>query len=351
MKTSGIGRTLNNIININAIPIENDSGERVNKPLQPNFVIESSPGKYHEYYTVTGVTAFQQVTMQERFVKDFHSDPNATDLSRVLRLTGFYHQKKSKRKGLTGRPHLVKIIEVNRREPYEACELLTKFGHKPNLEDLIEQNQKVSRLFLGLASKLEACRKYLINPEQNQLDDKTRSQVLSGINLFELGDRHYQAGITLNPVKTALESIKAGYYSKLEVDDAVAAIDALKALVPDNRSMYVSDSVLHVNGEVNLWYLWSEDTTREVTVALNLVDSEERDTWIKMGMALKADFGEAGFAMWNQWSSSAPNYDPSTIRKDWDSFTPENISMGSIFHEAQQVLIELVAQADREGML
>ncbi|WP_244101400.1 PriCT-2 domain-containing protein, partial [Burkholderia ambifaria] len=33
--------------------------------------------------------------------------------------------------------------------------------------------------------------------------------------------------------------------------------------------------------------------------ALSHVPADDRDTWVQMGMAIKAEFGEAGFDFWD----------------------------------------------------
>ncbi len=59
----------------------------------PLMLIESSPGNYHVYWeAVCNLNEFRQV--QVALAKKFATDKNVIDLPRVLRLPGFYHQKK-----------------------------------------------------------------------------------------------------------------------------------------------------------------------------------------------------------------------------------------------------------------
>ena len=56
-----------------------------------------------------------------------------------------------------------------------------------------------------------------------------------------------------------------------------------------------------------------------------LIDNEflnlgGRGDWIRVGLAIKASQGEAGFKLWDRLSSQAPGYDESKIRKEWDTF-------------------------------
>lgn len=70
--------------------------------------------------------------------------------------------------------------------------------------------------------------------------------------------------------------------------------------------------------------------------ALNFVSPEERDTWVRMGMALKAEFGDDAFDMWDQWSLSSAAYDQGAVKSSWKSFKAGGkVGIGSLFKEAQ----------------
>lgn len=65
--------------------------------LEPSTVIESSPGKHHFYWFVddmVGAFPLDRFTAaQKALAAAFDSDPSVNDLSRVMRLPGFIHQK------------------------------------------------------------------------------------------------------------------------------------------------------------------------------------------------------------------------------------------------------------------
>lgn len=52
---------------------------------------------------------------------------------------------------------------------------------------------------------------------------------------------------------------------------------------------------------------------------LSKIDSAPYDTWVRVGMALRLEFGEPAFVLWDEWSQTASNYDGGTYAK-WDSF-------------------------------
>lgn len=71
--------------------------------------------------------------------------------------------------------------------------------------------------------------------------------------------------------------------------------------------------------------------------ALHCIPADDRDMWLRMGMAVKSELGEEGFAPWDEWSQSASNYNEREARAVWKSITPDGgITIGTLFHEAQK---------------
>ena len=77
----------------------------------------------------------------------------------------------------------------------------------------------------------------------------------------------------------------------------------------------------------------SLETTR---AALAHIPAQDRDLWVKMAFAVKAEHGEQGFSAWDEWSRSADNYRERSAREVWKSAKPGNITIGSLLHEAKQ---------------
>ena len=109
-ETDGNGRKKQNIIRIRSVWIEDDEGNNIDTPVDPHIVVQSSPGKYHNYYLTDTTLLDEFEPVQQCLVDNYGSDPSAKDRARVLRLPGFYHQKVNLKKGQTGTPSLVKII-------------------------------------------------------------------------------------------------------------------------------------------------------------------------------------------------------------------------------------------------
>lgn len=55
--------------------------------------------------------------------------------------------------------------------------------------------------------------------------------------------------------------------------------------------------------------------------ALARIDPDQHyDDWLKIGMALKNEFGAHGFGIWVIWSSSGQKFNASVIQQKWESF-------------------------------
>ena len=109
-RTDGTGRKKENIVGIRAF-FQEDDGEGITLPIEPQIVVESSPGKFHRFLLCKNVPLDEFESIQQRLVDDYGSDPNAKDRARVLRLPGFFHQKVNSKKGLTGTPFMVRVVK------------------------------------------------------------------------------------------------------------------------------------------------------------------------------------------------------------------------------------------------
>lgn len=72
--------------------------------------------------------------------------------------------------------------------------------------------------------------------------------------------------------------------------------------------------------------------------ALNYLDpSCDHATWKKYGMALKHEFGDAGFEIWVSWSEQSEKYSVSVTRSAWKSFKQSGkVTIASMFFDAKR---------------
>jgi hypothetical protein len=59
----------------------------------PNYVLNTSPGKFQVVWKVEGMTIEEAESLNRAMVREFDGDPAATDSTRVLRLPGFANKK------------------------------------------------------------------------------------------------------------------------------------------------------------------------------------------------------------------------------------------------------------------
>ncbi|NLW80725.1 MAG: hypothetical protein GXY42_03495 [Desulfovibrionales bacterium] len=71
--------------------------------------------------------------------------------------------------------------------------------------------------------------------------------------------------------------------------------------------------------------------------ALEYIDAHDREIWLRMAMALKSEFGEAGFAIWDDWSQAADNYNQHDAMTVWRGIkSGGGVGIGSLFHLARE---------------
>lgn len=70
--------------------------------------------------------------------------------------------------------------------------------------------------------------------------------------------------------------------------------------------------------------------------ALQFIPASDRDTWVKMGMAIKSEVGDAGFDLWEGWSQQADTFNAKDARDVWKSIRINGkVTAGTLFHEAK----------------
>ncbi|WP_222858530.1 PriCT-2 domain-containing protein, partial [Paraburkholderia phenoliruptrix] len=71
-----------------------------------------------------------------------------------------------------------------------------------------------------------------------------------------------------------------------------------------------------------------------IRAALSHIPADSRDTWVQIGMAVKAELGEGGFDLWDSWSQTSDAYSESDTRAVWRSFKAGGITIATLFKEA-----------------
>lgn len=119
----GKGRSTENVTRVRALFLDLDGA-----PLQavlaagaePHAVVESSPGRWHVYWRVSGCSLAQFPPAQKALAAKFGGDRTVHDLPRVLRLPGFQHRK--------GEPFTSSIVSLEDMPPYAFDDLVQRLG-------------------------------------------------------------------------------------------------------------------------------------------------------------------------------------------------------------------------------
>ena len=73
-----------------------------------------------------------------------------------------------------------------------------------------------------------------------------------------------------------------------------------------------------------------------VEKALAAVPNSNYDVWVRMGMALKTEFGDAGYTIWADWSQAGyKEFSAGHCKAKWRSFKHGGVTIGSLFYEAR----------------
>lgn len=60
-----------------------------------------------------------------------------------------------------------------------------------------------------------------------------------------------------------------------------------------------------------------------------------RNEWVQVAMGLHSELGDAGFDLFDRWSSTVKGYDHKACRHVWDSIDPGAMSIGTVIHWAK----------------
>lgn len=78
-----------------------------------------------------------------------------------------------------------------------------------------------------------------------------------------------------------------------------------------------------------------EHSTDKIAAALAHIPAEDRELWVRMGMALKHEFGDDGWTLFSAWSETAANYDAKAAAATWKSCKASGgVSVGTLLREA-----------------
>ena len=137
--TNGQGAKDSDITRIRAVFADDDNvrpAYRVDWPLEPNLIVESSPGRFHYYWLVDHLPVERFKSVQQAIAGRHDTDTTISNPARLMRLPGFVNQKRGK----DGHPKYNGfrswIVFDMPSRPYRADEIFAAFP--PLLPDLRE---------------------------------------------------------------------------------------------------------------------------------------------------------------------------------------------------------------------
>jgi hypothetical protein len=89
-------RTAANVVRIRALFVDLDGAPIapvLRSALPPDWVVQSSPQRWHAYWSVRNCTLVDFTPAQSALAFKFGGDPTVKDLPRVMRVPGFVHRK------------------------------------------------------------------------------------------------------------------------------------------------------------------------------------------------------------------------------------------------------------------
>ncbi len=117
-----------------------------------------------------------------------------------------------------------------------------------------------------------------------------------------------------------------------------ASSNPLEAVAPSPLPDWIRDLASSHNNPSNndvIKRYATEEQIEELRSALLFIDSDNRDTWIRVGAALKT-IGAAGWNLWYQYSERSDKFNHKDLLRVWRSFKTTSLNIETVFHLAQE---------------
>ena len=70
--------------------------------------------------------------------------------------------------------------------------------------------------------------------------------------------------------------------------------------------------------------------------ALHFIPAHDRDTWVRVGMAVKSELGDAGYDLWEMWSQQDESFNSQDARALWKGIRSSGkVTAGTLFYQAK----------------
>jgi hypothetical protein len=139
-------RKKENLVSINSWAIETDAGSKaeqwevIRSGLVPSLIIETARGFHVYFYAKDATVENFHAIVWDRLVPFYRADDNAKDVSRILRVPGFYHCKDPQN------PFLVRVVSQFSIS-YSEADLLHFYKVPESTKKTVEQRNELRKLF------------------------------------------------------------------------------------------------------------------------------------------------------------------------------------------------------------
>jgi hypothetical protein len=128
---------------------------------------------------------------------------------------------------------------------------------------------------------------------------------------------------------------------------ARCATPARRASIRQNKNDHVRDPVLAAMMEADAgkglstdpadYFPDDPDPELKIRVALSVIPSDDYEVWFRVGAAIYAVLGDAGYAVFDEWSRESSKYEPRECARKWRECAKiRSIGPGTIFRYADQ---------------
>jgi hypothetical protein len=107
-----------------------------------------------------------------------------------------------------------------------------------------------------------------------------------------------------------------------------------KPLTERRKALKFFDISRDTGADAKSEHLVTPKTIRELESALGSINPDNRELWIRIGMALRS-LEHRGWHLWSIWSAGSEKFNLEDAKRVWDSFRPETIDFRAVFKEAQ----------------
>lgn len=107
-----------------------------------------------------------------------------------------------------------------------------------------------------------------------------------------------------------------------------------------SHTLHLGEMPEHIKQAKQKTFLWdalyaSQSTATDIEAALSFIPNDDREVWLKVGMALKTSDFENAYEIWCSWSNTSEKYDPANQLATWKSLDRHGeVKLGTIYYYA-----------------